>query len=515
MKTRGSFVLSYDLGTGGNKASLYNEAGHVQASTFIPYETVYPETGWHEQRPLDWWIAVVKSTRELLRQSPINPPDIVCISISGHSLGAVPLDRDGELLREYTPIWSDTRTEAQTREFFQRIDRRTWYFTTGNGFPAECYPVFKVMWYRDREPGLFKRTRWILGTKDFINYRLTGNICTDYSYASGSGVYALTAWKYQEEFIETSGLPAYLFPEIYPSTHQVGELTRAAAAELELVQGIPVICGGVDNSCMAVGARNIAEGRVYTSLGSSSWIAVSSRAPVLEASSRPFVFTHVVPEMFTSAVSIFAAGSALKWVKDTLCTDLETRAKEKGEDIYDVMSNLAATSPIGSHKILFNPSLAGGTSQDPGPLIRGGYTGLDLRHHRPDLIRAAMEGVAMNLSLVLTVLRNSTALSDEMVMVGGGSKSQFWLQIFADTYNMKVIKTNIDQNAGSLGAAAIGAVGVGLWPDFSRIDQIHQVEFIKKPVPENSHKYARLMEVFQRYRDMQAEMGKLLHILDL
>jgi len=507
-------IIACDLGTGGNKASLYTEDGRCVAKTFVPYKTYYPAAGFHEQRPADWWDAVVESMARLMRDAG-DRNDIECIVFSGHSLGAVPIDKNGNLLRELTPIWSDTRAEIQAADYFGRTDERTWYMTTGNGFPPPCYTVFKVMWYCDNEPDMFSRTYKILGTKDFINYRLTGTIQTDYSYASGSGVYDLKKWDYSPGLLDTSGLAPNLFPEIVPSTQVIGGLTQEASQKLGLPRKVKVVCGGVDNSCMALGARNIEEGRVYTSLGSSAWIAVSSTKPVLDPATRPFVFTHVIPEMFTSAVSVFSAGSSLNWVLDNLFSDLRREARETGRDVYELFNELAAKAPAGAHKLIFNPSLAGGTSQDPSVHIRGAYTGIDLGHTPADLARSCMEGIAINLGLVLDILRGYTKLSDEMMLVGGGSRSRLWRQIFADVYRMKIVRTNIGQEAGSLGAAAVGAVGCGLWDDFSRIDAVHTLQEVVKPIQENVEVYKKLKPAFEHVRKCQAEIGDMLYDLEI
>jgi len=508
-------IIACDLGTGGNKASLYDGDGNCIESTFVPYETFYPHTGWHEQRPLDWWNAVVESTRRLLEKRNDERGNIDSIAFSGHSLGVVPLGKNGELLREATPIWSDTRAEKQVKELFEQTDRERWYKTTGNGFPPACYSVFKIMWYREKEPEMFKRIHRIIGTKDFINYKLTGTLITDYSYASGSGVYDLKNWRYSSDLIDAAGISEELFPRIVPSTHIIGELTEEATGALGLSRHVSVVCGGVDNSCMALGARNIEEGRVYTSLGSSSWIAVSSAQPILDYARSPFVFTHVIPGMFTSAVSIFAARSALEWVKENLCKNLVQAAERQKRDVYELINERAERSPIGAKKLLFNPSLAGGSSQDSTPHIRGAFAGLDMGHTQEDILRSCMEGIAMNLGIVLDVLREFCALSDEMLMVGGGSKSRFWRRIFADVYNMKILKTNIDQDAGSLGAAALAAVGSGLWGDFKRIDEIHQIQEITEPIPAHVKKYEQLRPACEHIRVTQSELGDLLHGIEV
>ena len=501
-------IISFDLGTGGNKASLYDVDGKCLATAFVPYSTHYPQVGWHEQRPLDWWDAVVDSTRQLLQSSKVDQDSIVALAISGHSLGAVPVDRDGNLLRESTPIWSDIRAQGEAAEFFTRVDPDEWYLTTGNGFPAACYTIFKVMWYQKNEPEVWRRIYKILGTKDYINYKLTGKMMTDFSYASGTGIYNLKAWQYEADFIAASGIPGEVWPEIVPSTQVLGEVLPDVARTLGLGEGVKVLCGGVDNSCMALGAKNIRDGRVYTSLGSSAWIAVSSAQPVLDKQLKPFVFAHVMPKLFTSAVSIFSAGSSFNWVKDNLCRDLVEEAEKIGVDVYALMNREAAEAPLGANKLLFNPSLAGGTSQDGSVHLRGAYIGLDLKHGKPELIRSVMEGIAMNLRLRLDLLRRYTPLEDEILFVGGGAKSRFYLGIFADVFNTRILKTNIDQDAGALGAAAIAAVGSGLWRDFTRIDEIHQVVERVEPDQENSRKYEKLVVVFD------LATGYLAHVSD-
>lgn len=503
-------IIAYDLGTGGNKASLYDADGVCLSSTFYVYDTLYPRSGMHEQRPMDWWNSIVNSTRKLIDETGVNKNEIECLAISGHSLGVVPIDKDGNLLRESVPIWSDSRAGAQSERFFERTDENKWYMTTGNGFPARLYSVFKILWYQENEPDVYKNIYKVIGTKDYINFRLTGQIKTDYSYASGCGVYDLINWQYSPELLSTSGLEESIFPEIVPSTEILGGLTKEAAESLGLPQGVKVACGGVDNSCMALGARNTESGRVYLSLGSSAWIAVSDDKPVLDSVSRPFVFTHVIPGMFTSAVSIFSAGNSFRWLRDNMFPDLAEKAILVNRDAYDLMTQLAEESSVGANKLLFNPSLAGGSSQEPNANIRGAFSGLDLGHSRADLVRAGMEGIAMNLGAVLQVLKKFSDLSSEMVIVGGGSKSSLWRQIFADVFDMSIIKTSIGEDAGSLGAAAIAAVGSGLWKDFSKVDEIHQVESVSEPIKENTEKYKKLEPIYEVLRRSQAEIGESL-----
>jgi xylulokinase len=383
-----------------------------------------------------------------------------------------------------------------------------WYLTTGNGFPAAHYTVFKVLWYRDHQPDLYRKIGKIVGTKDYLNFRLTGKIGTDFSYASGCGVYDLLKWDYAPALVEASGLPREIWPDIYPSASILGELTPEAAGELGLPRSVKVACGGVDNSCMALGAGNIAEGRSYASLGSSAWIAATSAQPLLDERVKPYVFTHVMPGLFNSAVAIFSSGSSFKWVCQQMCQDLLAQARREDRDVYDLMSHIAASSPVGARGVIFNPSLGGGSSLDLSPLIRGAFLGLDLGHTRADLIRATMEGIALNLRLALDELRKLCRVCDQMVVVGGSSKSALWRQIFADAFDLTIHQTNVGQDAGSLGAAAIAAVAAGLWQDFSPIDAIHRVEAAAAPDPDSRRIYQQMLPAFRRSSQMLAEHAR-------
>lgn len=503
-------ILAYDLGTGGNKASLYDAEGRLLAAVFVPYDTQYPQAGWHEQRPEDWWDSVVQSTRQLLARGAADRESIRGLAISGHSLGCVPLDARGRLLRPATPIWSDKRPVVQADRFFHSVDPTHWYRLTGNGFPAPHYTVFKILWYRDCEPDMFRSIDKVVGTKDYINFRLTGRIATDFSYASGSGLYDLLNWRYSDDLLAAADLPRRLLPVIVPSTEILGPLTAGAAQVLGLRAGIPVACGGVDNSCMALGARNTREGSVYASLGSSMWIAVSSARPLLDDVAKPYVFTHVIPGMFTSAVAIFSGGTSLRWVRDRMCGDIVAQAAADGVDPYERMTALAEQSPAGARKLLFNPSLAGGSSLDPTPLVRGAFLGLDLGHTQADLIRAAMEGIALNLRLVMDELRRLSPVAAEMIAVGGASRSRLWRQILADAMEIDILQTNVGQDAGSLGAAAVAAVGCRLWPDFSPIQRVHAIQSVSKPDPANVAIYRRLLPIFRQSRDDLGQLGRLL-----
>ena len=369
----------------------------------------------------------------------------------------------------------------KARRFFNKVDPDAWYRATGNGFPAAHYTAFKLLWYRDHEPRMFDQIDKVIGTKDYVNYRLTGHVATDYSYASGSGVYDLMGWDYSDKLLAAADLPRDVFPDIVPSTEIIGQLTPRAADALGLPVGTPVACGGVDNSCMALGARAMAEGRAYASLGSSMWIAVSSGRPLLNDTAKPYVFTHVVPGMFTlGRVDLLGRILLALGSRHALQKPNRTGPRRRPRPLRSDDRPGRAIADRREQTSL-QPSLAGGSSLEPSAHIRGALLGLDLGHAQSDIIRAALEGIALNLRLALDELRPLCRLADEMVVVGGCSRSSLWRQIFADALELNILKTNVGQEAGSLGAAAVALVASGVWPDFNPIDNLHQHEAVAHP----------------------------------
>lgn len=494
------YLITYDLGTGGVKAALYDEKLHVLGKTFIEYKTFFPRPDYHEQRPEDWWKGIVKSTHLLLEQTGVRPLDVRGIALSGQSLTAIPLDENGKELLDKVPIWSDSRAVEESRIFFAKTDPQRWYNLTGNGFPAPCYTLFKLMWMQKHQPEVYKKTAAAAGSKDYINYKLTGKLYTDYSYASGSGGYHLMKMEYHKEFWEAAGIDIGLLPEIVPSDTILGNLTEDAALELGLTRETVVAAGGVDNACMALGATGITEGAAYVSLGSSSWVPVTASRPVLDYVTKPYVFAHIEPGMYTSAYSIFAGGSSLRWVRDNLYADFK-------ESPYEMIDKIALESPPGANGILFNPSLAGGTSQDKSVNIKGAFAGLSLANNRGDIARAVLEGIALNLKQSIGFLRKNTALKDEILFCGGGSKSAVWLQIFADVLNVNILKTNIDQDTASLGAAAVAAKGMGWIKDYGAVGAVHRREALYLPDPQRVKQYDKISEKFDRLAEMLSDFG--------
>jgi len=478
-------VLAYDLGTSGCKAALVNYSGHVISSRFSAYPTTYPQPGWHEQRPADWWDAIVETTRTLL-DGKVDGSDVLAMALSGQSLAMVPVNAAAEPLMDSVPIWSDSRGEQASQRLFKSVPEPSWYELTGNGFPPGLYTIFKIAWLARTHPTILANTHAVLGSKDWINAQLTGQFATDYSYASGSGAYDLRKRAYDTTILESVGVRPDLLPAIVHSHEVIGGLTATAATILGLRRGLPVVAGGVDNSCMALGAGLVSPGSAYLALGSSNWISIADKTPVLDIDSRPFVFDHVVPGLYVSGLSTFGGGSTLSWLAHLL---------GRSEDITHLLQE-AAASPIGSKGIVCIPTLAGGTAIEGGPDSRGAFLGLDLGHSAADLARSVVEGIALTLERSAHALISDTPLPNELVAVGGGARSDLLLTALADLLDRPVVCTTAEQNCAALGAAALAFVGTGIWDDLATLQQGQSITQRYEPSPVRRRAYEPVRQLF-------------------
>lgn len=498
------YLIACDLGTGGMKATLCDRALSPVAETFAAYPTYYPAPEWHEQSISDWWNALVFCTHDLIRMSGAEPQSIRGIALSGASLVAVPIGKDGLPLCERVPIWSDKRAVREAEAFFLKTSSNTWYRATGNGFPAACYPLFKLLWMKQHLPDIYERTAFTLGSKDYLNFRMTGIAATDHSYASGTGAYHLTERRMMPELMREAGVREELFLPPVPPHTPVGALTKEAAEQMGLARGTFVFCGGVDNACMALGTVGTQKNRAYVSLGTSSWIPVNAEKPVLDERTRPYTFAHIEKNLYTSAYSVFSGGSSLEWVKNTLLGDGAS---------YEALTALALSSPAGARGVMFHPGLAGGTMQDGSIHTVGGFFGLHLGTTKADLARAAFEGIAFHLKDRLDLLCAQCQIDAPLVFCGGGSRNDAWLQMFADIFGRGIVRTDVGRTAATLGAAQCAARGLGWYDSYQTMPVCHKIEYEAAPDPRNAARYAELFALFQKMMALSSDYGEALHAI--
>lgn len=488
------FILAHDLGTTGNKATLFDDEGHLVASAFGAYEVSYPQPTWAEQNAEDWWRAVVETTRQLFSHSPVKPSEIAVISFSGQMQGCLPVDKAGRPLRTCI-IWADQRAVAQVAQLADRVGEERVYRITGNRI-SPTYSAAKIMWVRDHEPQIFSQTHKFLHVKDYIAYRMSGVFATDRSDAGGMNLYDLDRGTWSEEILQAAGLDPGRLPDICNSTEVIGEVTREAAAELGLRAGTPVVIGGGDGASAAVGAGAIAEGRAYNYLGSSSWISFASPRPIYDPQRRFFNLVHMVPGLFAPCGTMQTAGGSYQWLRREICLAEGRESEESGIDVYEIMNQRAAESVAGAHGLLFLPHLQGERSPYWNPRARGAFVGLQITHTRADLIRSVLEGIALNLRTILQAYLENGARIDELVVIGGAAKGQQLRQILADVFDRPILRPRLLDEATSLGAAVAGGVGAGLFRDFSAVHQFNEIVDRQDPDPKRALVYKNLHSTF-------------------
>ncbi len=384
----GRYLLAHDIGTSGDKAVLYQENGRLVASAVAAYDTSYPHPGWVEQDPEAWWRAVCESTKELLRKAKAEPGQVACVSFSGQMMGCLPVDRSGKPLRPMI-TWADTRSASQEQEIIRRLGLEKVYRITGHR-PSASYSAAKLLWVRDNEPEIYKKTYRMLQAKDFIVHRLTRRFITDYSDAGGTNLFDIRRKEWSEEICGSLGIPMGLLPEAYPSATVAGSVTGEAACACGLKEGTPVVIGGGDGSCACVGAGAVEEGEAYCVLGSSSWISTVNRQPVFDGQLRTFNWVHLDPALYTPCGTMQAAGLSYGWYRDTFCKEEKRIAGETGESLYDLLDREMEKSGPGAGGVLYLPYLLGERSPRWNHAARGAFIGMDARTKKADMARAVL-----------------------------------------------------------------------------------------------------------------------------
>ncbi len=487
------YLLAHDLGTSGNKATLFAADGTMADSVTYSYPVSYTNGTWAEQDPDDWWKAVVETTRRLTEK--IDKREIAGVSFSGQMMGCVCVDETGRPLRKAI-IWADMRAVEEQRRIEAQMDKGRFYRITGHRL-SPSYGGQKFMWVKEHEPDIYRRTYRMLNAKDYIIFKLTGNFVTEYTDASSTCLLNLDRLEWSEELLEVMGIGREKLPELHRSTDIAGTVTEEAAALVGLLPGTPVVCGGGDGVCSAIGTGCIDEGVAHSSMGTSSWISITSKKAIYDEEQRTFNWAHIVPGYVLPTGTMQSGGGAYAWYVDHFCGHEAELAGTRGVSVYTVLEEELKSSPPGSNGLLFLPYLMGERSPRWNPDARAAFTGIGMEHRRGDFLRAIQEGVAMNLNIILDIFRDHGQEIREMVVAGGGAKSRVWQQILADVYRMRLqIPTRLDE-ATSMGAAITAGVGVGLFRDFHEADRFLELHHSVEPDEAASGQYQRLKPAFE------------------
>jgi len=506
-----SYLLGIDIGTTGTKVLLVSPDGSVVARSSREYPLYTPKPGWAEQNPDDWWQATVAGIRDVLGASGVACEQVLGIGLSGQMHGSVFLDERGEVLRPAI-LWCDQRTADQCRWITSQVGEQTVIEETFNpvltGFTAP-----KIVWLRQNEPQTYARVRKILLPKDYIRFRLTGEFATEVSDASGTSLLNIAQRRWSQKMLAALDLTEDMLPKVYESPEVSGRISAQAAKMTGLAEGTPVVGGGGDQAAGAVGNGIVRPGTVSVTTGTSGVVFAHMDEPRMDPQLRTHTFCHAVPGKWHVMGVMLSAGGSLRWYRDALAQQEVALAKELGVDPYELLMTEAAQAPPGCEGLIFLPYLSGERTPYPDPWARGVYFGLSLRHGRPHLVRAILEGVSYGLRDSLEILREMGLEISQVRASGGGARSKLWRQIQADVFDADLVTINVDEGP-AFGAALLAGVGAGVYASVEEAcDRTISITDRTLPNSNDSALYDTLYPIYQALyaslKDHFLEVGRL------
>lgn len=450
------YFLGIDVGTGGTRALIVDELGHVIATATEEHEPFSsPQIGWAEQDPEDWWRACCLAVRKALANGNLRGEQIACIGFSGQMHGAVMLDGSDEVVRPAL-IWCDVRTEKQCRELTQKIGvDRLIRLTCNPALPN--FTLTKLLWVRENEADRWKRVRSVMLPKDFARFCLTGDHATDMADASGTLLLNVAGRCWSREMMQAAEIEESLLPALYESPEICGKVSVSGASATGLRPGTPVVAGAGDQAAGAVGMGIVAAGAVSATIGTSGVVFAATDRPALDPKGRLHTFCHAVPGCWHVMGVTQAAGLSLRWFRNQFGADVRD-----GRDPYDSLTAEAANIPAGSEGALWTPYLMGERTPHLDPHARGALVGLTVSHTRGHVVRAILEGVAFSLRDSFTLFAEMGVPVRSIRLGGGGARSRLWRQIQADVFGCEVEIVEAEEGA-AYGAAILAGVGAGIW----------------------------------------------------
>lgn len=469
-----ALFIGIDIGTGGARVLVVDEAGALVAQATEEYPLLTPRPGWTEQNPEDWWRATANCLRQVTAQ--VEPARIRGIGLTGQMHGSVFLDARGEVIRPAL-LWNDQRTGAECAEIEERVGKQRLLALCGNraltGFTAP-----KLLWLRNNEPDHYARLAHLLLPKDYLRYRLTGEFATDLSDASGMLLLNVAARAWSQPVLDALGIASDILPRLAEGPEVTGHVTLSVARETGLPAGLPVVGGGGDQAAGAVGVGLVAEGMASLSLGTSGVVFAASGEPghlamaqatspeglPPDALSTVHSFCHAVPGMWHVMGVMLSSGGSLRWLRDALYARETDEARQAGRESYDLITAEAASVAAGAKGLLFLPYLTGERVPHPDPHARGAFVGLGLQHSRAHMARAVLEGIAFGLRDNLDLIRALGVPVRELRLTGGGARSPLWGEILAGALEAPLRQLAVDEGP-AFGAAILAATGTGTYPD--------------------------------------------------
>ena len=482
-----SSLLGIDLGTSSVKVVVLALDGSISGIGSDEYPILIPSPGYAEQDPDQWWSATVSAIREALDRA--GRPEIASIGFSGQMHGFVPIGPDSAPVNPAI-IWADQRSAQLIPEIESILGPDLKSCGTA---PAAGFLISTLFWFQKHQPQLFDRAQTLLMPKDYVRLKITGEIGTDASDASATGLFDVRNRAWSNDLIERLNLPRSIFPKINESTDPVGVVTKQAAAELGIKAGIPVTVGSADQPAQAVGNGLINPPLGSVTVGTGGQVFIPLHEPILDSKLRLHTFCHAPRERWYLLGAMLSAGMALRWFRSILGNDRFS---------YAELDRIANEVEPGSGGLTFLPYIVGERSPIMDPRARGGFVGLTLGHRPAHLARALLEGVAFALRQIIETMEECGASLPKLVASGNGLGSPVWRQMLADILQRPLFQghdTHAAERAG-VGAAIMGGIGAGIFKDYEEARKLAPTfDVITTPATDNVQRYE---SAYRRYVDL-------------
>lgn len=451
MNKRPDCLIGIDAGTTGLKCLAFDLQGRCLARSYREYPLFHPKPNRVEQDPEDWWRALTSTLREVLEKGEIEPGRVAGVSISSQGSTLVALGSDGKVIRPAIS-WLDKRAAEIPRE--PEWEDETLFGTTGLRYsPAWTGPM--LHWLSIHEEQTIQKASKFLLVGDYLIYRLTGVIATDYSSASRTRMLDVRRQQWSEDIVASAGISLSQLPDIAGSGQIAGRISPESARLTGLCEGTPVMLGGFDQICAGLGAGTVTSDSLMVSLGTATMLVMTVFDPIVDPARRVTTSCHVIPQAWTLQAPILTSGVLLRWWRDHFF-------KGKTGDPYVEMDALAGSCPIGADGLLVFPHFAGGGAPWWDHDRRGAILGLSLTHTASHIIRGILEGIAMEIRANLETLESLGIQVRTVRIVGGGAASQLWRSIIGDVVGRPQIHMK-EVEVGALGAAILAGVGAGIF----------------------------------------------------
>ncbi len=502
-------VAAIDAGTSGVRSVLFRTDGEEIHREYEEFESIYPRPSWVEQDADDWWNAASSTLKACIDKSRISAEKITGVAVTNQRETIVPVDESGNPLRNAI-VWQDRRTGPQCEQLRDKLSESNIYSITG----LSVDPYFsapKILYLKEHEPETFSKAYKFLLVHDFIVNRLCGSMVTDFSNASRTMLFDIEAAEWSEEILNTLEISPGILPRPIESGTVVGEVTDEASKQTGLRVGTPVVAGGGDQQCAALGLGVVREGRTKATTGTGTFMLAHVDVPKFDPERRVLCSRHVVPDAFVVEASMFTTGAALRWFRDNLGYEERVTAEEVELDPYDIITEEASQVPAGSEGIIHIPHFTGAGAPHWNPDARAMFAGLALGHNKEHLIRAILEGVSYELRSNQEVMRTLGIPISELRVTGGAARSDIWMQIQSDVLGIPVIRTELEE-ATSLGAAILACCGVGIFDSISEAaeEMVQPLEPLQ-PRTENQDIYDR---GFRRFKSLYSAVSKIKYDAD-